>query len=54
MRLVYDDDMIETLRRIEPITRSTYGFYQGLADADTTSAMPMPAKRRWKVAPQMR
>ena len=49
MRLVQDDDVIETL--LEPITARRTDCFQELAGADTTSAMPMDATRRWKAAP---
>ena len=51
MCLVEDDHVIKHSRRIEPIRRSTYGFCHGLASPETTSAMPMPASRRWKTSP---
>ena len=37
--------------RMDPISRSTYGFCQGLDGLEMTSVMPMPAMRCRKTSP---
>ena len=50
MRRVDDDHVVETLAS-DRADQATYGCCHGLAGAETTSAMPMPASRRWKTSP---
>jgi hypothetical protein len=49
--LVEDDDVVETSRRMVPITRSANGFCHGLRGAVRTSAIPMCSTRFWKAGP---
>ncbi len=51
MGLIEHDHMIQASRRIEPMTRSQYGFCQGDRGPMGTSSMPMPSTRFWKYSP---
>jgi hypothetical protein len=46
MPLAQNDDVVQTSRRRDPISRSANGFCQGLDGAAITSVMPMPAMWR--------
>jgi len=48
MALVEDDDVIQTLAGIEPITRSTYAFCHGDRGAVITSVIPIASTRLQK------
>jgi hypothetical protein len=51
MSLAEHEEMVETLRRIEPISRSTNPFCQGDRGAVGRSRMPMHLRRRVTTSP---
>ena len=51
MFLVFDDDVVETIRRRVPITRSAKGLAVGERGGVARSLVPSPRTRRWKSAP---